>query len=233
MNFMYDPQVPELICKYNDGLIVYKDPLFYSKHEADKLFNQLLNEIIFDDDSYIVIYGKKIKIPRKQTAYGDNGTSYSFSGTTVNARKWTPILLKIKNDVEKMSGKKFNFCLVNYYETGKNYIGYHKDDEQDLGKAPWIASVSFGQSRKFYFKSDNSKLSVVKTTLNHGCLCLMIHPTNLYWKHSVPKELTVNKPRINLTFRWINVPTDSDDSITTTDSCFKQKNSTKKKIIEI
>lgn len=201
---------PELIADLKNGLFVYKDSQFYTKSQADKLFNQLLNTIIYDKKSTVTIFGKTMPIPRKQTAYGDPGTTYSFSGTTVKAKKWNPIVLQIKNDVEKQTGQKFNFCLVNYYANGQDYIGYHKDDEQDLGPNPWIASVSFGQERKFYFKSDNKDLAVVKTKLNHGSLCVMMHPTNFYWKHSVPKESVklCPNPRINLTFRYIEVPND-------------------------
>jgi alkylated DNA repair dioxygenase AlkB len=203
MNLKYDPLTPKIITKPKNGLFLYLDPEFYSKEKADEFFEILKKEIQYDKNSTVTIFGKKIPIPRKQTAYGDLGTTYSFSGTTVNAKPWHPVLLKIKSDIEFLTSKKFNFCLVNYYADGQNYIGYHKDDEKDLGSEPWIASISFGQERKFYFKSDNSLLPVVKTQLNHGCLCIMIHPTNVYWKHSVPKEAGIHKPRINLTFRWI------------------------------
>ena len=198
---------PEYIANIKNGLFVYLDKYFYKKSMADHLYKNLLEEVVFDKNSKIKIFGKEHLIPREQTAYGDPGTTYSFSGTTVNARPWLPIILKIKNDVEIQTTRKFNFCLINYYQDGSKYIGYHKDDEQDLGSNPWIASITFGCERNFYFKSDNKDVEVVKTTLPHGSLCVMIHPTNLYWKHSVPKVSTkkCNKPRLNLTFRYIEM----------------------------
>lgn len=196
-------EIPRLLENVDKGLFVCIDNNFYNKQTADHIYELLQEQITYDKNSVVILYGKPIAIPRKQTAFGDPGLSYKFSGTTVPAKPWIPLLLKIKKDVENISGKQFNFCLVNYYADGTRYIGYHSDDEKDLGEYPCIASVSFGVERKFYFKSYDSSEPVVKTKLNHGCLCLMMHPTNQFWKHSVPKELKIKEPRINLTFRCI------------------------------
>ncbi|XWV24988.1 putative alpha-ketoglutarate-dependent dioxygenase alkB-like 2-like [Tupanvirus deep ocean] len=197
---------------WKNGLLIYMDENFYNKKIADTFFSELLKSITYDKNSSVKIFGKTIPIPRKQTAFGDPGTTYTFSGMTVKAKKWIPILSTIKKHIEGATGKKFNFCLVNYYENGSKYIGYHKDDEDELGDAPWIVSLSFGQERKFYLKSDNPKLPIVKMKLPHGSMCIMMHPTNVYWKHSVPKESVNNcpNPRINLTFRYIDNSADSN-----------------------
>jgi DNA oxidative demethylase len=219
-NKLINYQKPRLI-ENKHGLLVYKDSLFYSKLDADQIFTELNANIEYNKDSSIKILGKIIPIPRKQTAYGDEGTGYSFSGTHVAAKPWIPILSKIRDDIELTTGRKFNFCLVNYYANGDHYIGYHKDDERELipgnkyvfadedaepiDSDIMIASVSFGQERNFYFKHDLNSIPVVKTKLGHGCLCIMIGTTNKFWKHSVPKEKGITKPRLNLTFRYIYV----------------------------
>jgi len=197
--------LPTAITDFQNGLFVILDKSFYDKKEADKLYREIDDAVAFDKKFYIKIFGKRHPIPRNQTAYGDPGTTYTFSGMTVNAKPWIPIIQKIKADVEYALGLEFNFCLVNKYDDGSKYIGYHKDDEGDLGAYPKIASVSFGQERKFYFKCDDPAVPVVKTSLNSGSLCVMYHPTNKYYKHSVPKEAKVTNPRINLTFRRIMI----------------------------
>ena len=55
---------PELIADIKNGLLVYKDDTFYSKKEADKLFQQLKKDVVYDKNSTVNIYGKTIKIPR-------------------------------------------------------------------------------------------------------------------------------------------------------------------------
>ena len=204
-NLIYNLATSNQISDVNNDLIVYFDPSFYNKKQSDYIFEQLLKQVEYDKKSSVMMFGKDVLIPRKQAGYGDDNTTYSFSGITVKSRKWIPILHKIKTDVEKITGHQFNFCLVNYYENGSQYIGYHRDDENDLVAEPWIASISFGQKRKFYFKSIDPTLDVVKLNLTHGSLCVMIDPTNANWKHSVPKQSTATSPdpRINLTFRMI------------------------------
>lgn len=194
-----------LMADWKNGLLFYLDENFYNKKLADEIYQQLINTITYDKNYKIKFFGKTIPIPRKQTAYGDTGTSYTFSGMTIKAKKWTFILSHIRKQVESATGKKLNFCLVNYYENGSKYIGYHKDDEKELGSEPWIVSLSFGQERKFFLKPDDNSLDTIKTKLPHGSMCIMMHPTNIYWKHSVPKESIKNcpNPRINLTFRYI------------------------------
>lgn len=190
--------------KPNLSVVVDKD--FYSKQRATEIFNALEEQIDYGEQQQIKMMGKLIDIPRKQVAYGDPGTSYSFSGIKVDAKPWIPLLLEIKRRVEIVSGETFNFCLVNRYKDGTDYIGYHADDEDDLSPTAPIGSVSFGASRKFYFKSiSNPDDKITDIVLNNGTLCLIEYPTNDHYKHSVPKELKVKNPRINLTFRSIIV----------------------------
>jgi len=209
---IYNPSEKDqirLVIDIDNDLYVYIDKHFYSKQNSDKIFNRLEKEVVYNEGLFFEIYGNKIPIPRKQTAYGDPGTSYSFSNSITHAKPWIPLLLRMKKDVEFLVQEKFNFCLVNRYEDGKQYIGYHKDSEHDLAENPSIVSLSFGATRKFYFKSDKKDVNVAKFELNHGCMCWIIDPTNKNWKHSVPKELKVKGPRINITFRHIKnlIPT--------------------------
>ena len=85
------------------GLVVDYFPNFYGSEKSIELFEKLEKEIEWNEpkDSSIVIFGKSIPIPRKQTAYGDAGITYHFSGNTVPAREWTDksneTLIEIKN----------------------------------------------------------------------------------------------------------------------------------------
>jgi alpha-ketoglutarate-dependent dioxygenase alkB family protein 2 len=203
MSILYSPEV---IMDSKNGLFILVDKSFYEEKDSCKLYDELFANIQFNKQYYIKIHGKTHPIPRQQMAFGDPGTSYTFSGMTVKAKPWIPIISKIKAQIERMLDLEFNFCLVNYYKNGHNYIGYHSDDERDLQKGYPIVSLSFGQERKFYFKSKDPKVKDrIELELNSGCLVVMMNTTNTYWKHSVPKELKVTKPRINLTFRKMTI----------------------------
>lgn len=207
MNQLLNPNLPYALADIDKGLCVGVTPEFYSKPEADEIFNKLETDVVYNEGSTVVVFGKTYNIPRKQVAYGDPGLSYKFSGTEVPAKPWIPIISQIKADIEESTGLSYNFCLVNRYKDGSNHIGYHKDDEKDLDENSSIASVSFGATRKFCFQYDKKiagKNLTHKIDLVHGTLCIMYNPTNKYWKHSIPSEASVKKPRINLTFRKIN-----------------------------
>jgi alkylated DNA repair dioxygenase AlkB len=46
--------------------------------------------------------------------------------------------------LEQATDHKFNSVLCNLYRDGKDSISYHTDNEKELGKEPFIASLSFG-----------------------------------------------------------------------------------------
>lgn len=195
--------------------VVYM-PRFLSPEEASFFYEQLLAQVAFDPPEKTAIrrpFSKeKVPIPRLQGAYGDPGTSYRFSGITVEARPWLPILLELREILERRSGCTPNFVLLNYYRCGRDSMGWHSDDEKDLGPRPEIASLSLGSVRDFQFrhkedfkkKNRNRTLHTVTLPLEHGSLLIMRHPTNRNWKHQLPKRTgRAAGPggRLNLTWR--------------------------------
>ncbi|MFT5812390.1 MAG: alkylated DNA repair dioxygenase AlkB [Psychroserpens sp.] len=46
----------------------------------------------------------------------------------------------------------FNAVLANLYRNQQDSVGWHSDDEPELGKMPTIASLSFGAEREFQLK---------------------------------------------------------------------------------
>lgn len=182
----------------------------FSKTEADALFQEAEKVIKYNANSKVFVHGKWHKVPRKQTAYGDTGLTYTFSGATVSAQPWNnaSFLKNICDLVSSLTGHKFNFVLVNRYNDGNDHMGEHRDDEGDLVPRSVIASVSLGQARDFVFRHVESrgsnakrKIDPVKLELSHGSLLIMNHPTNVYWFHSLPVRKKAIFPRINLTFR--------------------------------
>ena len=84
-------------------------------------------------------------------------------------------------------------------------MGWHADDEKELGDEPVIASLSLGQPRAFHIKHKTNPCLRHKMTLNSGSLLVMKGAMQQHWLHQVPKEPKITQPRINLTFRNILV----------------------------
>jgi alkylated DNA repair dioxygenase AlkB len=181
-----------------DGVVEYLPSLFSSK-ESESLFSELLKTTPWQQDE-VILFGQKRILSRKVAWMGDDGFSYSYSGTSKTAAPWTPALMLVKERVEQQTTQRFNSCLLNLYHDGSEGMGWHSDDEKTLGRNPVIASVSFGAERIFKLKHRKSK-EVVSVLLEQGSLLIMKGETQHHWVHTMPKTKRVTTPRINLTFR--------------------------------
>lgn len=152
------------------------------------------------EQSSIHIYGRDVKEPRLTAYYGD--LSYTYSSTKRTPLIWEPHILNLKSIVESYTNIEFNSCLLNYYRDGNDYIGFHSDDEPELGENPNIATLVLGEARNFIFieKSTNVETLVM---LGHGDLLLMKGDTQKYYKHGIKKSKYNIHPRVSLTFRRI------------------------------
>jgi alkylated DNA repair dioxygenase AlkB len=177
-------------------------PGFFEPETAERYFQALLREVAFEQQT-LFVFGKHHPEPRLTAWYGDEGASYSYSGTTRYPKPWTPLLLEIKQCVETVAGVCYNSLLLNQYRDGKDSVSWHSDAEESLGHTPSIASVSFGAVRSFQLRHRQDKRLRHKLDLAHGSLLLMQGPTQHYWHHQVPKTSRAVGPRINLTFRVI------------------------------
>ncbi len=113
-------------------------------------------------------------------------------------------MLRIKGKVEALCQSSFNSVLLNYYRDHRDGMGFHSDDEPELGPSPVIASVTVGAARHFVLKHRYRKdVANVKLLLPSGSVLLMKGATQKNWKHGIPKATKPCGPRINLTFRQI------------------------------
>ena len=83
-------------------------------------------------------------------------------------------------------------------------MAYHADNEKMLKKNGAIASLSLGAERKFSFKHKEHKQRI-DVLLERGSLLVMKESTQTHWLHRLPSTKKVNSPRINLTFRTIEI----------------------------
>lgn len=183
-----------------DGEVYYL-PDFFSKQESEKLFAVLLNEIEWQQDE-VMMFGKRIVTQRRMAWYGDENKPYRYSGILRTPKPWTRTLLEIQHLVNSTFQTSLNACLMNLYRNGEEGMGWHSDDEPELGKQPIIVSLSLGAERAFDFKHKDSG-DKKRIYLETGSLLLMKGATQKHWKHALPKSKKVLDPRINLTFREI------------------------------
>jgi alkylated DNA repair dioxygenase AlkB len=178
-------------------------PRFFGADEADHWFKVLMQETPWRQDP-IKVWGKMYLQPRLTAWYGDPGNAYTYSGITMQPLPWTAALAQIKATLEDAAKTTFNSVLINLYRNQQDSVGWHSDDEPELGKNPVIASLSLGETRTFKLKHKSDKLQKpLAIDLSHGSLLIMGGTTQQCWAHAVEKERSVKGPRINLTFRQI------------------------------
>jgi len=152
----------------------------------------------------VTVWGKKYDQPRLIAWYGDKGRAYTYSGISLEPLPWTEDLQLLKGVVEQFAGESFNSVLLNYYRDERDSMGFHSDNEPELGPQPTIASVSLGEERTFVFKHKTAKeLRPIRLRLPSGSLLVMKGGTQANWKHGIEKETRPCGPRVNLTFRRI------------------------------
>jgi len=170
--------------------------------DYNTVLRKLIGETIWRQES-IRIYGKVMPQPRLIAWYGDPGKKYDYSGISLTPLPWTDLLREIKRRVEDCTDSRFNSVFLNLYRDHNDSMGFHSDDERELGLEPTIASVTFGATRTFILKHKTKDIPSVKIPLDAGSVLLMKGATQRNWKHGIMKQTQPCGPRVNLTFRTI------------------------------
>lgn len=183
-----------------DGEIdFYED--FLGEDEADRLFQQL--EISMDwQEEHLRMGGRTVRVPRRVAWHGDAGAVYRYSAVRHEPQPWTPELLALRTRLEDFCGHRFNSVLGNRYADGQDGMGWHADNEPELGTEPFIASLSLGAERRFDIRH-NATREILHLSLGSGSLLNMGGTFQSHWQHRVAKAGGIIRPRINLTFRLI------------------------------
>lgn len=195
MNFM----INAFDSPQQQGLLTLHGRL-YTEQQSTALLANLIRGL--DWQTHFVAYGRRFDIPRQQAWYADEGVHYRYSENQMPSQRWVEPLISIKNRVEDIASRSFNSVLVTYYRDGQDHVGWHADDEPELGDSPSIASLSLGQSRQFHFRpKDMGESGYIE--LHDGELVIMQAGFQQQWQHCVPSQDEIYKPRINLTFRQV------------------------------
>lgn len=195
-----------------------------SSAEADVLLTELRGRIPWETHR-IRMFGREIDSPRLSCWIGDPGEVYTYSRTRFEPRPWPSVLTDVRRRLTTALGVEFDSVLANLYRDGRDRMGWHSDDEPELGPAPTIASLSLGGARRFLLKpkawtrraggDDRSNVrgssdaagapkgERIALNLDHGSLLVMAGETQRHYLHALPATAAQVAPRINLTFRRI------------------------------
>lgn len=176
-------------------------PNWLPHDESRELFDEL-HQAPFWQQRELKMFGKVIPEPRLSAWIGDPAAAYAYSGRVHEPLDWPPSLAALQERLRTFLDQPLNSVLANLYRTESDSMGWHADNERELGPCPTIASVSLGATRRFWLKHKTAE--TVRLELAHGSLLVMQGSTQHHWKHCVPKETASTGPRINLTFRYVH-----------------------------
>jgi alkylated DNA repair dioxygenase AlkB len=174
---------------------------FLTTDERAVLGARLLRELAWQSEE-ILLFGRHVAVPRLVCWYGDPGATYRYSGVSHQPSPWHEVLADLRTRIEAFSGHVFNAVLCNRYRSGRDSMGWHADDEPELGERPFIASLSLGAERLFRIRHRGTGRTL-DVPLRDGDLLLMGGELQSHWRHCVPRTARPCGERINLTFRRI------------------------------
>ncbi|MET0893602.1 MAG: alpha-ketoglutarate-dependent dioxygenase AlkB [Pseudoxanthomonas sp.] len=185
------------------GSELWYAPQWLSPAPADVLFD-LLRDCIQWETHRIRLFGREVDSPRLSSWIGDAGTAYTYSGVRFQPHPWPAALADIRQRLAEELGCEFNSVLANLYRDGRDCMGWHADNERELGMCPVIASLSLGGTRRFVLKHRNEPARRLELALPHGSLLVMRGDTQQNCRHALPRTTRAVGERINLTFRRIS-----------------------------
>jgi alkylated DNA repair dioxygenase AlkB len=181
---------------------------FCTDGEAAGWFARLRDEIPWERHR-LRIFGREIDSPRLSCWIGDADAVYTYSGTRFAPHPWTPALAELRETISAQCAERCNSVLANLYRDGRDSMGWHSDDEPELGPQPVIYSFSFGGVRRFRLRHRLDPSVRLELDLPSGSLLRMAGTTQRYYRHDLPKTARAVGARINLTFRTIRFPRDA------------------------
>lgn len=197
---------PRLFNEYTENLLpgdgvasLFLDVV--SSERGTAIFEALLEDVPWEQHD-ITIYGRTVSEPRLSAWVGDEGTEYTYSGRLRTPSPWTAALSEMREVCERVANARFNAVLCNLYRDGQDSMGWHSDDETDLGANPVIGSVSLGSERRFRLRHKKSR-ETITLDLPANSLLVMAGECQRHWQHSIAKTTREVGPRINLTYRFV------------------------------
>ena len=127
----------------------------------------------------------------------------SLLGRALRAARWSPALSALRGYLFAQCEEDCNSVLCNLYRDGHDSMGWHSDDEAELGAAPVILSFSFGGVRRFRLRHRKRPDLRLELELPSGSLLRMAGATQRHYRHDLPRTSRPVPARINLTFRRV------------------------------
>lgn len=188
-------------CLFQEGLNEISVYSGWLQDDPIDLFEALKNTVLWQSRQ-ITLFGRAHTIPRLESFVGEQGVAYGYSAARYEANGWPVALQTSMVALSAQLGWQPNAALLNYYRNGADSMGWHADDEPEMGREPTVAILSLGATRDLRFRRRDDHKTVLNAKLDAGSLLLMSGNIQHQWQHALPKRANAGE-RISCTFRKI------------------------------
>ncbi|GAA4877935.1 alpha-ketoglutarate-dependent dioxygenase AlkB [Ferrimonas pelagia] len=145
----------------------------------------------------VTVFGRRHPIPRRQCYLALPGCEYRYSGTLLTPEPLPREVADLMQWLNRQSQAGFNSVLANTYRDGGERMGWHRDNEPELGPSPPLAIVSFGARRRLRLRWTPKDSQAIE-----------LAPGSVLWLapgvwHCLPASRRAQAPRTSLTFRRV------------------------------
>ena len=170
--------------------------------DQERWFTTLWSEIVWE---------RRTDAPRREYWTTLHNRPYTY-GAGRGVRTYQPqpdhALISLGRDrIRDEYGCFLEGCFLNGYETSRDWLGWHSDDDPGIDHTKPIAIITVGQGRAIQFRKIIEPFAAANTygepetlMLEPGSLCLMDAGMQFTHQHRIPKVGAIVKPRISLTY---------------------------------
>jgi len=176
---------------------------FLTQTEAEELYTLLISQYQIDKarlireaagkliktDSFKILFLTAELLEKKSHPEEIHGKRFPFIGKMAD----------LKKKVENLLSREFDLAMCLYYPDGNFFAPYHSDQETS-GFNTILPSISLGAVREFSFKDKTTEECYNLELANGSVLVMGAHCQSRYM-HSLLKDPTYKRGRINITFR--------------------------------
>jgi alkylated DNA repair dioxygenase AlkB len=175
---------------------------FNENELLEKCIEEVQNKLLKHPE--ITVYGKTVHQRRSIGFFSDTSIGYYYSGKLCKSQKLTESLTNLIEHTNNIFKSNFNGILVNYYETGEEYISAHTDDENGLDRSIGVVALSYGQPRTFRIRDKKTKKIIIDIPTKSYHYISMEGDFQKEFTHEIPIQKKIKNPRYSFTFRHHN-----------------------------
>jgi alkylated DNA repair dioxygenase AlkB len=159
-NYTNESRIKDYLEKINSKRQSFKLPFSVLQNIVSNstTFEKLLNEVPFQAEKLFTRDGKSVQERRETCWMAEKGIDgLAYSGKIMIPVPFCESVKSVRDAVEQKTGHFFDCCLINYYPDGDSACKFHSDPDMGTLWAKETVVVSFGETRRFHFRSIGDK----------------------------------------------------------------------------